>query len=100
MATGTSAPAGLGLRCSTATGFCSHCNRNVGTNGTVSLLLNGNRNDDNNNGENVGSRSYEFATHSDNSFSSNKVDGLQGGPADSTSDEITFDAKGRSGLAL
>ena len=54
----------------------------------------------NNTGVNLGSRAWGDGPITGNMFSRNNFDGLQGGPRDSTISLNSFDANGRSGLAL
>ena len=82
------------------TGLFSDGSRNVGMSGTRSPLVDGNLFDGNETGANLGRKSFEFATISENTFSNSGFDGLQGGPADSSIIDNVFEDNGRSGLAL
>lgn len=83
-----------------ATGLFSDGNRNVGVSGTRAPLLSGNLFEGNGTGANIGRKSFEFATISNNNFNDNDFDGLQGGPKGSLIVRNSFTLNGRSGLAL
>ncbi|MEJ8569673.1 right-handed parallel beta-helix repeat-containing protein [Elongatibacter sediminis] len=82
------------------TGFFVDGTRNIGVSGARSPAIVGNLFDSNAVGANIGRLAIEFASISQNTFSNNAYDGLQGGPADSTISENSFTSNGRSGLAL
>lgn len=89
----------------TGTGFFVDGNRNVGASGTRRPLFSGNFIDNNGTGVNLGSRAWEDGPITGNTFSSNRFDGLQGGPKGSPATPLpisqnTFDSNGRHGLAL
>jgi len=86
----------------TATGFFVDGNRNVdkGTGGARPPLFSGNFIDRNQTGVNLGSRAWGDGDISDNTFSNNVFDGLQGGPKKSLITRNTFDGNGRNGLTL
>ena len=82
------------------TGFFVDGNHNVGASGARSPLIDGNLLDGAGTGMNLGSRAFEFGTISNNSFTNNAFDGLQGGIQNSTIEDNIFDMNGRSGLAF
>lgn len=82
------------------TGFFVDGNHNVGVSATRSPLIQGNLFDKNATGANLGTRAFEFGTITQNIFSNNDFDGLQGGIQNSTISRNTFSNNGRSGLAL
>ena len=82
------------------TGFFVDGNRNVGLSFLRAPLFNGNEFSGNATGMNIGSRAVEDAEISNNLYSGNGFDGLQGGPKNTVIKENTFLNNGRSGLAL
>jgi hypothetical protein len=84
----------------TATGFLVDGNRNVASSATRSPLIGGNLFNHIRNGANIGQRSLRDATISDNTFSNNDFDGLQGGPRNTLISGNIFSNNGRIGLSL
>lgn len=84
----------------TGTGFFVDGNHNVGTSGTRMPLIAGNEISGNGTGANLGRFAFEFGEISNNVFSGNVFDGLQGGIQNTLITLNTFRNNGRSGLAL
>jgi hypothetical protein len=86
----------------TATGFLisGTGNRTIGTSATRNPLISGNLFNNTLTGANLGSRAYINATISNNTFSNNGADGLQGGPKDTLITGNVFSSNGRAGLSL
>jgi hypothetical protein len=85
----------------TATGFFVDGNHNVGVSATPRAPeFSGNEIDGCVTGANLGSRAFDGGTISDNVFSNNAFDGLQGGIQNTTISQNLFSGNGRSGLAL
>ncbi|MCU0977691.1 MAG: right-handed parallel beta-helix repeat-containing protein [Pirellulaceae bacterium] len=82
------------------TGFFVDGNHNVGQSVARSPLFSGNLFDNNTTGANLGRFAFEYGTVSQNVFSNNSFDGLQGGIQHSDISRNTFSGNGRSGLAL
>jgi hypothetical protein len=75
-------------------------NRNVGVSGVGPALVSGNTFSNNVTAINCGSRSFQSITITNNVFSNNSLDGLQGGPKDSFITNNQFLNNGRDGIAL
>ena len=85
----------------TGTGFFVDGNRNVDASSDgLAPLFSGNLIFNNGTGVNLGSRSWGDGDITNNTFRANVFDGLQGGPRDALISHNTFEANGRSGLAL
>ena len=86
----------------TGTGFFVDGVRNVdkSTTGARIPQFTGNFIDNNGTGANLGRGAWGDGPISNNTFSDNLFDGLQGGPKNSLISQNTFDNNGRSGLAL
>jgi hypothetical protein len=86
----------------TATGFFVDGTRNVdkSTAGARRPEFTGNFIDGNQTGANLGRLAWGDGPISDNTFSNNVFDGLQGGPKNSDIERNIFDRNGRNGLAL
>lgn len=84
----------------TGTGFFVDGNHNVGVSSNRAPLFSGNFIDNNGTGANLGRFAFEFGSISNNTFSNNIFDGLQGGIQNSLISNNNFDGNGRSGLAL
>jgi hypothetical protein len=84
------------------TGFFVDGSRNVdaGTAGARRPLFSGNVIERNQTGVNLGRLAWGDGDISNNTFSNNLFDGLQGGPKNSLITQNTFDGNGRNGLAL
>jgi hypothetical protein len=84
------------------TGFFVDGSRNVdaGTAGARTPLFSGNVIERNQTGVNLGRLAWGDGDISNNTFSNNLFDGLQGGPKNSLITQNTFDGNGRNGLAL
>jgi hypothetical protein len=85
----------------TATGFFVDGTRNVDAgSGARTPKFTGNFIDNNATGANLGRGAWGDGPISDNTFSDNRFDGLQGGPKNSLISANSFDNNGRVGLAL
>jgi hypothetical protein len=86
----------------TATGFFVDGTRNVdkSTAGARPPQFTGNFIDRNQTGVNLGRLAWGDGPITGNTFSNNDFDGLQGGPKNSSISQNSFNANGRSGLAL
>jgi hypothetical protein len=84
----------------TGTGFFVDGNHNVGVSANRAPLLSNNLIDRNGTGANLGRFAFEFGTISNNTFSNNSLDGLQGGIQNTAITGNVFATNGRSGLAL
>ena len=85
----------------TATGFFVDGNHNVGVSVTPRAPdFSGNAIDGCATGANLGSRAFGGGTITNNTFSNNAFDGLQGGIQNTTISQNLFTGNGRSGLAL
>jgi hypothetical protein len=83
------------------TGLFVDGDHNVGVSSTPrDPLFSGNLMDNNDTGANLGRFAFEFGEISDNTFSNNLFDGLQGGIQNSTITQNSFNSNGRWGLAL
>jgi hypothetical protein len=83
----------------TATGFFVDGNENVGPSPRTPLL-DGNLFDGNATGANLGSRAFDGGAITENTFSDNGFDGLQGGIQNTLIDSNAFTSNDRDGLAL
>jgi len=93
----------------TGTGFFVDGNRNVDaglpgsqtpTTGARTPKFTGNFINNNFTGVNLGRKAWGDGPITGNTFSNNALDGLQGGPKNSTISQNTFDGNGRNGLTL
>ncbi|MEO6724794.1 MAG: right-handed parallel beta-helix repeat-containing protein, partial [Blastocatellia bacterium] len=89
-----------GAMAGAGTGFLVDGNRNIRPSANRSPLFDNNSIFSNTTGINSGSRSFLSVTFSNNTINDNVFDGYQGGPKDSTLINNTFNANGRSGIAL
>ena len=82
------------------TGFFVDGNHNVGPSAARTPLFDGNLLDGAGTGTNLGRFAFELGDITNNTFSNNASDGLQGGIQNSLIDGNVFEDNGRSGLAL